>query len=366
MENFHLVVDDDDAMYMTELVKEEIHVYVEHPINDHILVDEGEDVSEGMQPLAVEQGPMGYYSDYSDGSDDDDHDGVNLTVFMIVMACMLMIKLLILMFPLRGSGLNAEVELNHGVRDFVEDCSDSWDCKDDDDVVESSQIGAGVMNSNYESEELHSLMESSSNDELGYDSDDDVEDDKSTHVGNRKASRARDKAGEYVDGAYTQQYNQLWEYCEELRKSSLGSTILMKVHTFNDGDLAAEMDLVTTSAPSQAKIASTAPFAPHQASMHSFSPSATPQFSMHSPSTLSASYQFKPSAPSRSRTRLVTQFAPYQTSVHHSSNSSNPTLRQKKKRVVTLEDLKASKNASRYMEAIRHAGSQSFVQGPRK
>ena len=47
-ENFHLVVDDHDAMYMIELVKghEEIHVYVEHPIDDHILVDEGEDVSE--------------------------------------------------------------------------------------------------------------------------------------------------------------------------------------------------------------------------------------------------------------------------------------------------------------------------------
>ena len=55
--NFHLVVDDDDAMYMTELVKghEEIHVY--------------------MQPLVVEQGLMGYYSDYNDESDDDDYDG---------------------------------------------------------------------------------------------------------------------------------------------------------------------------------------------------------------------------------------------------------------------------------------------------
>ena len=75
-ENFHLV-DDDDVMYMTELVKghEEIHVYVEQPIDDHILVDEGKNVSEGVQPLAVEQGLMGYYSDYNDESDDDDHDG---------------------------------------------------------------------------------------------------------------------------------------------------------------------------------------------------------------------------------------------------------------------------------------------------
>ena len=48
--NFHLVVNDDDAMYMTELVKgyEEIHVYVEHPIDDYLLVDEGENVSKGV------------------------------------------------------------------------------------------------------------------------------------------------------------------------------------------------------------------------------------------------------------------------------------------------------------------------------
>ena len=80
-----------------------------------------------------------------------------------------------------GSGLDDEVELNHGVRDFVEDSSDNWDGKDDDDDdVEPGQMGAGVMNFNYESEELHSLVESSSNDEFGYDSDDDAEDDRST------------------------------------------------------------------------------------------------------------------------------------------------------------------------------------------
>ena len=57
---------------------EEIHVYVEHPIDNPILVDEGEDVSEGVQPLAMEQGPMGYYSD---GSDDDDYDGSDFFSF---------------------------------------------------------------------------------------------------------------------------------------------------------------------------------------------------------------------------------------------------------------------------------------------
>ena len=71
--NFHLIVDDSDAMYMTELVKghEDIHVYVEHPIHDPILVDEGQDVGEGVQPLALEQDFIGYYdnddSSYSDG-----------------------------------------------------------------------------------------------------------------------------------------------------------------------------------------------------------------------------------------------------------------------------------------------------------
>ena len=43
--------------------------------------------------------------------------------------------------------------MNHGVRDFVEDSSDSWYGKDNDDGddVEPGQIGAGVMNSDYES-----------------------------------------------------------------------------------------------------------------------------------------------------------------------------------------------------------------------
>ena len=63
------------------------------------------------------------------------------------------------------------------LRTFVEDGSDSWDGKDDADVNEPGQMGVGVMNSDYESEELHNLVESSSNDELGYDSNDKFEDD---------------------------------------------------------------------------------------------------------------------------------------------------------------------------------------------
>jgi len=54
--NFHLIVDDDDAMFMTDLVigHEEIHVFLEHPVDNPILVDEGEHVGADVQPLAVE------------------------------------------------------------------------------------------------------------------------------------------------------------------------------------------------------------------------------------------------------------------------------------------------------------------------
>ena len=207
---------------------EEIHVYVEHPIDNSILVDERVDVSEGVQPLAVEQGPMCYYGD---GNDDDDHDGgefysfydsddmyandqtfnnedepikvdandqtFNADVAASRVGSRRVGKEPIIKHPPQvfiisdasdsgggGSELNDEVEWNHGVRDFVEDNSDSWDGKDD--VVELGQMGADVMNFDYESEELYNLVESSSDDKFGYDSDDDAEDDRSTHVGNGK------------------------------------------------------------------------------------------------------------------------------------------------------------------------------------
>ena len=54
--DFHLIVDDSNVMYLTELVRghEDVHVYVEHPVHDPILVDEGQNVGKGMQPLALE------------------------------------------------------------------------------------------------------------------------------------------------------------------------------------------------------------------------------------------------------------------------------------------------------------------------
>ncbi|KAK9989435.1 hypothetical protein SO802_029674 [Lithocarpus litseifolius] len=208
--DFHLIVVYSDAMYLTELVRghHDIHVYVEHPIHDPILVDEGQDAGgEGVQPLALEQDYTSYY-DNDDGSEHDDHDGDDFYSFYdsddmyandqifnnedeVDVNADVPTKVAASQVGSRRVGLSTHL------RDFVEDSSDSWDGKDDADVNEPGQMGAGVMNSNYESEELHSLVESSSDDELGYDSDDKFEGDNSTHV-----------------------------------------------HTFHDGDLAAGMDLV--------------------------------------------------------------------------------------------------------------------------
>ncbi|XP_075671528.1 uncharacterized protein LOC142641051 isoform X2 [Castanea sativa] len=54
-----------------------------------------------------------------------------------------------------------------------EDSTDSWDNQAEDDEVEPRQMGGGVMNSDYESEELLSLDESSLSSEHGDDSSDD-------------------------------------------------------------------------------------------------------------------------------------------------------------------------------------------------
>ena len=80
-----------------------------------------------------------------------------------------------------GSGLEDEDVVNHAEREFVEDSSDSWDGSDED-VIELVKMGAGVINSDYESEELHSLEKSSSNDDIGDDSGDNFDAEISTLV----------------------------------------------------------------------------------------------------------------------------------------------------------------------------------------
>ena len=72
--------------------------------------------------------------------------------------------------------------MNPDEREFVEDSSDSWDGSDED-VTELVQMGTGVMNFDYESEELHNLEESSSNDDIGDDIDDSFEDELKIPVG---------------------------------------------------------------------------------------------------------------------------------------------------------------------------------------
>ena len=54
--NFHLIVNDDDAMFITNLMigHEEIYVFLEHPVDSPILVDECEHVGADVQPLVVE------------------------------------------------------------------------------------------------------------------------------------------------------------------------------------------------------------------------------------------------------------------------------------------------------------------------
>lgn len=41
--------------------------------------------------------------------------------------------------------------------------------------------------------------------------------------------RARQKAVEIIEGTYASQYSKLWEYCEKVKQTNVGSTIMMKL-----------------------------------------------------------------------------------------------------------------------------------------
>ena len=86
----------------------------------------------------------------------------------------------------RGGDGEGSVEdedvVNHAEGEFVEDSSDSWDGSNED-VTELVQMGADVMNSDYENGELHNLEKSSFDDDIGDDIDDSSEDELKTPVG---------------------------------------------------------------------------------------------------------------------------------------------------------------------------------------
>ncbi|GMY12202.1 hypothetical protein FCV25MIE_07441 [Fagus crenata] len=61
-----------------------------------------------------------------------------------------------------------------------------------------------------------------------------------THISQSKAYRAKAKAMDILEGSYIEQYNMLWDYCEELRRSNPRNTVLMKVQSFNEGEMEVE------------------------------------------------------------------------------------------------------------------------------
>ena len=169
-------------MYMTELVRghEEIQVYVEHPVDDCIIVVKGEDVGEGVQPLAVEQDIICYYdnddSNYSDDSKHDDHDKGEFYSF----------------YNSDDVFVNAQTFNN-------EDEPIEVDAKQ----VYARRVGEGPV---IEEVNIEKKVKKQHNIKLR-DIQDAVHEKYTLNISVGKASRTRDKAREYVDGAYTQQNN---------------------------------------------------------------------------------------------------------------------------------------------------------------
>ena len=229
---FHLIKDDKDAMFLTSLVggHGHIHVYVQHPIHDLILINNGNGVT---LDLVVEPEPEGYSSSdgepaYEDGDDfyngdEDDRDdrgrddfdgyqyfyegdrddrgegpsptngnGIQSDFDVEILGCRRPSKVPVVEEP-QGDGVvttdssesssDTEMEetreINPNQRYVGEDSSDSWD----NDVVVTlpHQMGAGVMNSNYTNEGILSLTESSSNGDEGVDDSDSEGDGDAVH-----------------------------------------------------------------------------------------------------------------------------------------------------------------------------------------
>nr|POE60375.1 hypothetical protein CFP56_33299 [Quercus suber] len=178
--NFHQVVDDDAAMFMTDLVKgyEEIHVFVEHPVHEPVEVPDSE-----LEGVGVD---AEYRPDFSQFGGYDNAEFVDDEVEEVCaeQVCARRAG----KAPVVDDQVEESSEGSEGSEDersdleeepeiqpvnIGEDSTDSWDNQAEDDEVEPGQMGGGVMNSDYESEELLSLDESSSSSEDGDDSSDD-------------------------------------------------------------------------------------------------------------------------------------------------------------------------------------------------
>ena len=211
--NFHQVVDDDATMFMTDLVKGygEIHVFVEHPMHEplELPVEDFDPLAarlpgselEGADAKALEvfvsDSELHYY-EYAEYGDEEyrldfsQFGGHNNAKFTNVdhgepykvdaeQVCARKAgKTPVVDNQVEKSSEGSEdersdleEELEMQPMNIGEDSTNSWDNQAEDDEVELGQMGGGVMNSDYESEELLSLDESSSSSEDGDDSSDD-------------------------------------------------------------------------------------------------------------------------------------------------------------------------------------------------
>ena len=72
----------------------------------------------------------------------------------------------------------------------------------------------------------------------------------------------------------------------------------------------------------------------------------------------------KQAGSSAATTKQVTSSAPPNGTTSNSSRNTHENPKKRKKGSVTSETLNASRNATRYREALRFAESQSSVHGP--
>ncbi|XP_050260189.1 uncharacterized protein LOC126705325 isoform X1 [Quercus robur] len=210
--NFHQVVDDDAAMFMTDLVKGygEIHVFVEHPVHEPVELPvedfdplaaavpgsevEGVGVEVFASDRVLQNDNEEYRPDFSQFGGHDDAEFVNEEVCARRAGKAPVVDDQVEESSEGSDGAYLGSEGSEGSEDersdleeeaeaeaepevqpmnIGEDSPDSWDNQAENAEVEAGQMGGGVMNSDYESEELLSLDESSSGSEGGDDSSDD-------------------------------------------------------------------------------------------------------------------------------------------------------------------------------------------------